>query len=109
VLLSNAGDSAAIGEVSGDGRRGRDAEVLNADGASATLLWVYLWDVVPGRFRTRRSPTISYDFLACEAECGEPISAAESAPRQLASLPNGIASLQGPSARQGALPSGSCG
>ena len=32
-------------------------------------------------------------------------SAAESAPRQLASLPNGIASLQGPSARQGTLPS----
>jgi hypothetical protein len=34
-----------------------------------------------------------------------PSSAAESAPRQLASLPNGLASLQGPSARQGVLPS----
>jgi hypothetical protein len=37
VLRSNAGDYGAIGEVSGDGRRGRDAEVLNADGARATL------------------------------------------------------------------------
>ena len=36
---------------------------------------------------------------------GSSVSAAESAPRQLASLPNGIASLQGPSElRQGALP-----